>query len=353
MIARCWLHIGTGKTGITTIQHYLARNRNALLAQGYLYPVAPGRGNHHALTAYALEDRKVDETRKRLGLVDPGRLAAFRRDFPDALQVEAARSAASNLILSNEVLSVRLRTPAEVERIKSLCDRIAASTKVIVYLRNQVDFMVGIYTTSVTGGNAKDFELAWMRIADYAAMLARWSAVFGRENIIVRRYDKSCLQGGDVRSDFAQQLGLDASRLMVTRDLNRSLDTESIAFLRAFNARVPTALAEQIAPVRYAIAAVLGKRRGGTRFAIPRELAARIEDSFEESNAQVAMEYFSSLSGPLFPPPSCVGDGSNDVAPPGMFRMAATLVPMGIYWWLARWLRRAGDTWRPAGPSSR
>lgn len=346
MFARCWLHIGTGKTGTTTLQHYLARNRNILLAQGFLYPRAPGSRNHHALTAFALDDNKLDETRKRLNLLNAERLATFRRELPNAVEAEMARGNCSNLILSNEVLSARVGTQTEVARIKSLCDRLAASTKVIVYLRNQVDFMVGIYTTSLAGGNTRDFEHAWMmRIADYHAMLARWSAVFGRENIIVRRYERDSLSDGDARVDFAQLLALDASRLVVTRDLNQSLDAESIAFLRAFNHRVPGALAPRIAPVRSAIVAVLGKRRGGTRFTIPRTLAIRIEDSFKESNAQVAREYFSALLGPLFSPPSCAGDGAGDVGPAAMFGIAATIVPMGIYWWLARWFRFARAAW--------
>ncbi|MGH6876239.1 MAG: hypothetical protein ACREHV_02550, partial [Rhizomicrobium sp.] len=63
MLSRCWLHIGTGKTGTTSIQHHLARNRRALLAQGYLYAMAPGSGNHHALSAFALEDEKIDAAR--------------------------------------------------------------------------------------------------------------------------------------------------------------------------------------------------------------------------------------------------------------------------------------------------
>jgi len=349
VIERCWLHIGTGKTGSTSTQNYLAYNRDALLANGYLFPRAPGAGNHHALMAYALDDAIIDSTRKKLGLVGADRLAAFRRNFPAALRAETARSGATDLILSNEMLALHLRTPSAIERLRDLCDGLAAHTKVIVYIRNQVDFLAGIYMTSVGGGNARDLDPQWVRGADYAEMLARWSAVFGRQNMIVRRYERRDFPGGDVRRDFSAQLGIDADRLVTTsRQRNRSLDAESVAFVRAYNRSVPAALAGPLAPLRFAMVAVLERRRGGTRFGISSGLAAKIEDTFRASNAKVAAEYFPSLAEPLFSPPRCVDDTGADktVRWPTMLGIAFTLPPFGVYLFAARLVRLAVERWR-------
>ncbi len=38
MFSHCILHIGTDKTGTTTLQNFLAANRSALRQMGYVFP---------------------------------------------------------------------------------------------------------------------------------------------------------------------------------------------------------------------------------------------------------------------------------------------------------------------------
>ncbi|MGH7714895.1 MAG: hypothetical protein ACREML_02755, partial [Vulcanimicrobiaceae bacterium] len=284
-----------------------------------------------------------------LGIVDAIGLERLRHELPNRLESEIAGRGVPNLILSNEVLAARLRMSTEIERLKQLCDRIAASTRIIVYIRNQVDYLAGIYTTAVIDGSPLDFDpLRWARQADYAAMLARWTSVFGRENVVVRRYEKENFPDGDVRKDFLRQLGIEPATLAKTRYLNRSLDAESIAFVRAFNRRVPFAFARRIAPLRYSIVAVLGRRRGGKTFAISRTLANQITDMFRTSNAQVAAQYFPSLSSALFSPACSVDDAGTDKPLPWnkALGMAATLAPLAIFWYCASLVRRMAEKWR-------
>ena len=306
MIAQCWLHIGTEKTGSTSIRRYLVHNRDALREQGYLYPKSPGFINHYALTAFGLDDRSNDGMRRSLGLTDASVLADFRQKFADELTAELAADNSSNVILSNELLSSRLRTQDEVMRVKSLCDRIARNTRVVVYLRNQVDFLVSRYTNVMWAGGKKDFGFGKAPIADYGALLDRWAAVFGRDNIVARRFEQADFFAGDLLSDFACTLGLDHTRLESVPRLNESLDAESLAFVRALN-RLPPKLAWRIGRMRGHIVRILQRRRGGTEFVIPPALAARIENAFRASNERVSELYFESRFQPLFSPPLLVG----------------------------------------------
>ncbi|MEL4896014.1 hypothetical protein [Crocosphaera sp. Alani8] len=50
---RAFLHIGTEKTGTTTIQNFLVKNREKLLSRSYLYPSFSGRSNHSSLVVLA------------------------------------------------------------------------------------------------------------------------------------------------------------------------------------------------------------------------------------------------------------------------------------------------------------
>src|ERR1043165_5358722 len=56
MGTRAFLHIGVEKTGTTTIQAFMAKNRQALTKKGVLYPRAPGNENHVGLTIYAADN---------------------------------------------------------------------------------------------------------------------------------------------------------------------------------------------------------------------------------------------------------------------------------------------------------
>lgn len=314
MPAQCWLHIGTEKTGSTSIQNFLAQNRAALRVRGLLYSEAPGVRSHSGLVAYSLDDDRHDSTREVLGVPRRVPLDTFRQRLSEGLEREVVASGTRVVLLSNELLATRLRRPTEIARLKGLCDRLARETRVIVYLRNQTDFFASRYTNVVWEGGTRDFDFRASRtIGDYERLLDRWSDAFGKENLVVRRFEPAEFPAGDVIGDFARVIGLDISGLDLPARANPSLDAESLAFLRAMNRRLPPGLAARVQPFRGAIVRVLQRRRGGKKFAIPREVAKRIADVYRDSNARVAREYFG--SGPLFSPPVLVSDSP---APPGI-----------------------------------
>lgn len=330
MLAQCWLHIGVEKTGTTSIQSFLAANRSALRAQGRLYPRTPGPVGHLGLVAFALDDARIDGTRKARRLATPLQIAGFRDDFVRALVKEIAASGTSEIILSSELLSSRARSPGELARIKLLCAGIARNTKVIVYLRNQVDFLVSRYTTLIQSGGRDEFGVRGIAFADYAALLDRWAAAFGRENLIVGRFEPSDFVDEDLLADFAATIGLATAKLASVPRYNQSLDAESLTFLRAINRRLPNGFRERTGPLRSAAIKVLQRRRGGTRFVIPRAVANRIEAHFRNSNERVSAEYFDSRHQPLFSPPTLVGKEdtipANSIGFPTAFRIAFFLI---------------------------
>jgi hypothetical protein len=336
MIAQCWLHIGTEKTGSTSIRNYLALNRAALLSQGFLYPKTPGATNHHGLTAFALDDARIEGARRALGVGEPESVSRFRAEFVDSLEKETAASGASTVIFSNELLSSRLRSPAELARIKALCDGIARETKIVVYLRNQADFLVSRYTNIVWEGGTKEFRFQGPpALADYSRLLGRWAEAFGRENIFARRFEPADFPGGDLLADFAGATGLDHARLRPVARFNESLDAESLAFLRTMNRRLPPGISRRIAPFRGRIVRVLQRRRGGTRFIISSAVARQIEEAFQDSNDLVSNAYFESRFRPLFSPPLLAGPPDalpkNDIGPLAALAIAGFLTA-GLAW---------------------
>ena len=355
MIAQCWLHIGTEKTGSTSIQTFLAENRPALRVRGWLYPRTTGIRAHHDLVAYSLDDERDDDIR-RAKEGEQFSLDAFRRHLIESLENEIAASGASTLALSNERLATRLLRPTEIARIKGLCDRFAQKTRVIVYLRNQPDFLVSRYTNVIWEGGTRDFDFRGRTaIADYGLLLDRWGHAFGKENLFVRRFEPADFPDGDLIADFTRSVGLDARGLPTPPRTNPSLDAKSLAFLRGLNRRLPRALAGRIQPIRSATVRVLQRRRGRTRFVIPRVEAERIEAAYREPNERVAADYFGSRFCPLFSPSVLVSDADEPfhdrIGPFVAMRIAGFLI-MGLLRdgviWAARHLFR-----RAENPASR
>jgi len=82
------LHIGTEKTGSTSIQRYLAKNRVRLREAGVLFPLAPGLDNQRALTAAAEENTQDSALQEMFDLRTPNDLQRFRQDLRGKLKKE-------------------------------------------------------------------------------------------------------------------------------------------------------------------------------------------------------------------------------------------------------------------------
>jgi hypothetical protein len=310
LIPKCFLHIGTEKTGTTTIQNFLAKNRDALLSQGIIYPSAPGEQNHMALAAFCLEDSKIDDVRIVCGIRRPQALPRFRKKLLDDLDTELGAADASCIVFSNEHLSSRLKTAAEIQRVREMCDRYAGRTKVIVYLRNQVDFLISSYGTTIMSGGTREFPFplgeGQLRLLDYSQMLEPWCEIFGRENIIVRRFELEDFPKGDLLLDFAAQILLDTDGLEWPPRLNEALDVRGLVFLREFNKHVPRIVDGHLNPLRGQIVLALRELKQGQKFAVSPEIAASVEKQLQDSNDKVSTDYFDARHKPLFSPPKSI-----------------------------------------------
>lgn len=198
MTKKLFLHIGSGKTGTTSIQFMLSQNKEKLLENGYLYSTKGylAEPNHHDLVSTPFDDKMWDKDKEK---------------YKDLLYI-FEKSSASTMIISTEKL---LGAPAYyINNLKTMFD--SFDVKVVVYVRNQVDLLPSIYLQrqqDLTADYKKNFsgffdfyKDVWGN--DSKIIIENWLTSFGRENILVRVYDKETLQGGDACADFAKVLGI-------------------------------------------------------------------------------------------------------------------------------------------------
>jgi hypothetical protein len=233
---KVYLHIGWHKTGSTSIQRFLAANREPLRAAGVDYPEAGMIATAHHLAAWSLQEPLRSAWARRIGF--QGRAEPL---FAEILE-QSARRGARALILSSEEFS--LQHAYRLERLARVLE--GSDVTVIAYLRRQDRYLESLYGQMVKmafvrlSSGFDDFVRARLQRGDldYHALFTRWAEVFGSQRLVLRVYDRERLHGRDARLDFMRALGLEglAGLQVAPDDANESLGRDAVLFLRRVNA---------------------------------------------------------------------------------------------------------------------
>jgi hypothetical protein len=306
------LHIGSGKTGTSSIQYFLRQNRVRLAELGLLYPQSPGRRRHTHLSLSVYPDHALDDNPSW----DPERWSSpeeFRRAFRRRLFREINQSGLSRVLLSDEGL---YGSPNQaLRRLRRFTDRIAGSLRLVVYLRRQDDHLVSRYQQVVKIGETRRLadrapheNTSWAgrqgsRTYDYYDRLRTWQNLLEPDDFVVRHFERESFVEGSLYQDFFDAVGLDAraDELDRVETVNESLDAESVEFLRILN----------IFRLEHADAAVLPRRNRplvvrlaaactGPTLTMPDAFLDEFMAQWEEPNRRLAREMLGDESGELF-----------------------------------------------------
>lgn len=290
-----YLHIGTHKTGTTTIQKFLSRNRQNLLSKRVLYPSSPV--SHHDL----LQNKGKD---KPWGL---------NFDAWEYLLKEIKSEKPDKAVISSENFS-RLYFE-DVSKVRDYMSEFRP--KIIVYLRRQDEYFASLYCQAIKTAHhwdsVKKHILDNKAYADYYKILEPWKKAFGKENIIVRVYEKEQLPEG-LLNDFLQSINLDAHKLDFKKgqSSNISPSIKKIKIIRLLNnitigmmsieKKKVTGLSYRFLISENPISRLIERL---PNFLISNELMSTQErinllKEFEESNQKVAKEYLGRQDGKLF-----------------------------------------------------
>ena len=295
MTRRAILQIGTEKTGTTTLQHCLSTNRAALKANGFLYPDFCGRINHTGLAAYAMAPSRRDGIRAVFGCRSEADVEPMRA----RLRAAAAEQLSSDetVIFCSEHCHSRLVRPAEVETLHALLAPFFGDIRVAVYIRRQDRLALSLYSTKLKSGGNDRSILPPSGPDDpyfnYDRSIGLWEAVFGRDNVRVRLFDRRELIGGDVVADFITTWGLTGSVPYKTvRDQNESIRPLAQEFLRRVNPRLEPIEGLPIEDVRGPLAASLSRLLPGRGARPPRAEAEAFLDRYRDSNEALRLRHF-------------------------------------------------------------
>ncbi len=281
-IRECIVHIGSEKTGTTSVQHFFAKNRDALLARGYWYP----RSLAHGTSSVHL---KLNEIGRGTGDVERSDVAAA---FADERK-KAAGAGANTAVISSEFLHSSIRKPAAVARVHKFLAPFFERIRIVYYARRQDHLLASMHSTSIRGGYTTSRSALTVYPAkghhyfDHMKVCGLWSTEFGSQNLVCRIYERDKLVNGDIIDDFCTVVGLPVDEARGRVASNESLSFETASILLLLNAS-PHADNKELR--RRLVAA--GRKQGGPK--IPLLSKAEAEQflaQFEESNRAFFSQY--------------------------------------------------------------
>lgn len=284
------LHIGLEKTGTTAIQRSLQDAREALAAEGVLYPENLGRHGHTHLTVAIGDCARTEDIRQRTRVVpDPAEKAGFAKRIFDEMASQVSASRPKVLVLSNEHLSSRLLESDEVAALREFLAPLADDIQVVVYLRRQDELFLSYYSQQVKarcGDRVETFgeRPDWF---DFEALLDRWALVFGSESLVVRTYPP---EGGDLLSEFSGILGTQHVQLRRSERSNPALDHLNAALLADINRHMQSGNERQ--GNRAGLDQFMQMRSHGPRVEIGHDQRAALLSKYAESNETVRRRFF-------------------------------------------------------------
>lgn len=298
-----YIHIGTPKTGSSTLQHFFENNRETLLQKGVYYPADI---SHERYGGYESTD---------------GNFAWVTRLHPDMEEVrkkvQGMFRISEKVLLSTENIWLEIYDKESFfAGIRSIADDL--EVKVIVYLRKQIDYLESQYREWVrlillkeSVHQVCDFNNTVLKVVkdslDYYAVLEKIAQAVGRENIIVRPYENGQFQNQNIVDDFMGILGLhtDQSFALSEKNFNPPISNPALELKRQMNA---SAKAEQkiMNGCFYDILMQDGIERAENgecahfKSLLSYQQRQEVMQRFEEGNRKIARYYLNREEGKLF-----------------------------------------------------
>jgi len=301
-----FLHIGTEKTGTTSIQAALRQNTQKLKEFDIFYPRMPLlTSNHTGFTFSFLGEQAMSMLLRRAGydhLI--GKAKKNPHFILDMLDEKFKESGCNTMIISSELLHSRISNADVIFDIKKWAEARFDEVTVICYLRKQEDLMVSYFSTMVkTGSNWHETLVEQFaeflaprqgkpkHYYDYMGILDMWSNTFPR--LKCREFARNKMLGEDVVKDFFSLIdpSINTEELNKIIEKNTSLDAKAMEFLILLNSRVPSVIDGRVNPLRKNMVHFFDAIPTKSKMKFTEEQILKIREYFKEDNAYIQEKY--------------------------------------------------------------
>ncbi len=289
-MAKLFLHVGFHKTGTTSLQDLMSRNRKELLNQGLIYPkTRKFRAQHEFAWSAGLRGWGW----KQFGGSQAGPGPAKR-------MYKLIRASKQDVVVSSEFLSEL--TPEKIQRLfASIGDK---DLRVIFTVRPIAKILPSAYQQEVKNGSKLTYDRWLKRVLEpvndnrnktrfwnrhsHHIEIAKWAEIVGKERITIIISDESRPQF--LIESFFKLIGATHSSFSESAKAtaNRSMDLAEIELLRRINERFDRTLGwdEYVSGIRSTIARTWtqspARSTSPGKLATPEVFAARMKEKISE-----------------------------------------------------------------------
>ena len=291
-----YLHIGTEKTGTTSLQDTLYKNKELLKTTGVHFLQSAGSRNNRALPSLCMDGKKRDAFLVSKGILDEAGRERFKAELYSKLcrELETLPAKIHTVIISSEHFHSRVNSRSEIEKLFSILSPYFSKIFIVCYLREQSELCASLYSTAIKAGGVRSFNefLGTCRpdriYYNYFKFVSLWASVFGLDNLIVRNYSRKCLYNKDIADDFFFRLGIDIDFVRSDLSKNSSLNVLGQAFLVAINKTMPKYHEDgALNEVRRSLVRAVDGQFKGRGQAISMDSYQKIYDSFNDGNVRL------------------------------------------------------------------
>jgi len=244
-----YLHVGFQKTGSSSIQYALYHNREKLESMGYYYP-KDWRFNHNFLFSMFC-DNPEDFYENIFHNRSTQEIEEYHETLKSTFVNEIEDREIENLILSAEDLSMLEKEG--LVRLKAFFSDIFKDIeiKIVVSIRDALGYISSDIQQRIKSGHDR-FPLEEFHDL-YRIRLEKYIELFGRENIIIYKFEEATGYEHGFVSYFLDQMGLQEEQIKSFDDLkiNESLSYEAADLLRYINSQKPLLVSRNIEEGRY------------------------------------------------------------------------------------------------------
>lgn len=296
------VHIGAPKTGSSSIQAFLDRNKDEFERRGFRYSrLFEQRGSQYEYVLAALHEAGQlpgnPENRRHFGVTTRAALEDQAKAPTEYLARYADTYSEPVALFSSEHFVPWLKDADTVKVADAMFGRTFEHVRYILYLRNPVSYLVSQYSETVKRGNTNrlsDFVKSGAASVKQLQLVERWVSAVGRERLDVRLMETDWMRDGDLLADYCHAVGADLQGMQTPRHQNTSLNVVAAEALRRLNRQFPE-LADvgKVDPFRARLFhRVVELAEGAPPLALSRPLQRRIEKSAEASTSALRAKYF-------------------------------------------------------------
>ena len=247
-----YIHIGSPKTGTSSIQGFLTKNHDLLLKQGLFYPlfgrkVLDNRSNSLPKKSffdsgfhleYFIDFDQVESVNFANGNVLTNASYSYSKKNLEKITKKFAKYKASSMILSEEILFHQLgRNFSEHPSLSLLASKF--EVKIIVYLKKSVEYLATLWQESIKDHSDISLEL-YLEEFPYLLHLKvidDLATKVGKENIIIRCFEKEDWLNGNLIHDFLSIFNIKCFSQFnyLKRKINASFTRERLEKFRYIN----------------------------------------------------------------------------------------------------------------------